>query len=362
MSENRVSAHGASKAFKKSNKIIAFLLMLALLCLSFAGCFKDKNRHEATITGYFDTVITVVAYMEGDDAFDKEIQQMVKELEVYDGLCDAFSDYKNENNIKTINDKAGSGEPVKVNLFLLDMLLTAKKAYEQTNGAVNVAMGSVTEIWRAYIGNGMNDESFSKLPSLEKLQEAAKHTDINNLIIDSENSTVYLADSEMRLDVGAFAKGYAASLVLYQAQQRGVKSMLLNMGGAISAIGTKDGGDSFVIGVQDPRNTEEQAAKIKISDLSVSTSGDYQRCYTVNGIRFHHIIDPKTLMPTTNAASVTVLSSDPISGDYLSTALMAMPYSEGAALVESLENVEAMWMFENGEKRFSKGFEAYTVK
>ncbi len=345
-----------------SKKIFSLFIVLVLMCTAFSGCIKDGDRREATITGYFDTVITIVAYMEDKAEFDKEVQQIAKELEVYDGLCDAYSDYKKENNIKTINDKAGSGEPVKVNLFLVDMLLNAKKAYEKTNGAVNVAMGSVTEIWRAYISNGMNDSSFTKLPSVEKLREAAKHTDINNVIVDSQNSTVYLADSEMKLDVGAFAKGYAASLILYQAQQRGIESMLLNMGGAVSAIGTKKDGESFVIGVQDPRNESEQAAKIKISNMSVSTSGDYQRYYIVNGIRFHHIIDTDPLMPSTNAAAVTVLSSDPISSDYLSTALMVMSVKDGMALVDATENVEAMWIYENGEKQFSQGFEAYLAK
>lgn len=344
-----------------SKKIIAFLIVLVIICSAFSGC-ADDNRREATITGYFDTVITVVAYMEDADEFDKEVQQIAKELAVYDGLCDAYSDYKNENNIKTINDKAGSGEPVKVNLFLIDMLLTAKKAYEKTNGAVNVAMGSVTEVWRAYISNGINDSNFTKLPSVEKLRAANEHTDINNLVIDTQNSTVYLKDSQMKLDVGAFAKGYAASLILYQAQKRGVESMLLNMGGAISSIGTKEKDESFVVGVQDPRNEEEQAERIKVLNMSVSTSGDYQRYYKVNGIRFHHIIDPKTLMPSTTAASVTVLSNDPILGDYLSTALMVMPFEQGLEFVNSTENVEAMWIFENGEKKFSNGFEAYIVK
>ena len=345
-----------------SKRAVSLSLVLVFLC-SFLlfGCAPKEKRFEATITGYFDTVTTIVAYMEDKAAFDEEVQNIANELKAYDAMSDAYSS-ASVNNIKTINDKAGSGEPVKVNLFIIDMLLTAKEAYKITNGAVNVALGSVTSIWRAYISNGINDASFSKVPSAQKLSEAALHTDIEKVIIDTENSTVYLEDSEMRLDVGAFAKGYAASLLIYSAKERGVDSMLINIGGAVSAIGTRADASAWSVATQDPRNDSETIVNLKLTDLSVSTSGDYQRYYEVNGERYHHVIDPQTLMPSKNAVAVTVIATNPILADYMSTALMIMSLKDATALAESIEGIEAMWVTDSGDIFTTSGFNAYITK
>ncbi|MBQ2661059.1 MAG: FAD:protein FMN transferase [Clostridia bacterium] len=345
-----------------SKKVFSLILAVLMAGVAlFTGC-SEGNRHEATITGYFDTVITIVAYMDKKSDFDKEVQRIAQELAIYDGLSDAYASYKGGNNIKTINDKAGKGKPVNVNLFIIDMLLTAKKAYATSGGAINVAMGAVTDIWRTHINNGMADAGYAVIPSLDELREAGRHTNIDDVIIDSENRTVYLQDEKMRLDVGAFAKGYAATLVLHNAKQRGVTSMLLNMGGAVSTIGTKPNGQPFTVGVQNPRNEEEYSLKLGLNDMSVSTSGDYQRYYVVNGIRFHHIIDTGNLMPTLYAASVSVVCEDAITADYLSTTLMAMPLEEGLKLVNSYKDVEALWIFGDGTQKCTSGFEAYITK
>ena len=200
---------------------------------------------------------------------------------------------------------------------------------------------------------------------MEQLQEAAKHTSIDQMILDEEASTVYLADPAMSLDVGAVAKGYATEQVALYLEEKGVTGYLLNVGGNVRCIGAKADGEPWSVGIENP-NTEDtetpHIAYLHLAGQSLVTSGSYQRFYTVDGERYHHIIDPETLMPGTNFLSVSVLCADSGRADALSTALFTMTYEEGAALIESLTDAEAMWVLSDGEQWYSSGFQDYTYQ
>jgi thiamine biosynthesis lipoprotein len=227
-------------------------------------------------------------------------------------------------------------------------------------------MGSVLSIWHNYRNEGLDDPANAELPPLELLQEAKKHTDINNVIIDEKNSTVFISDPEMTLDVGAIAKGYAVERIAEFLINKGITDFLLNVGGNVRTIGMGKDNAPWKVGIENP-NTPMQEEKphieyLEMSDLSLVTSGCYQRFYEVGGKSYHHIIDPETLYPGERYLSVSVLTTDSGLGDALSTSLFLMDIDEGKKLVDSLENVEVMWVMPDGEQIYSNGFKAYTFE
>ena len=171
------------------------------------------------------------------------------------------------------------------------------------------------------------------------------------MIIDSEKSTVYLADPLLRLDVGAVAKGWAVQQVARSAPT----GLLISVGGNVCATGPKDdSGKAWVVGITDP-DGGDYLHTLNITDLAIVTSGDYQRYYVVDGKTYHHIIDPETLMPADRWRSVTIACRDSGLADALSTALFLLPREEGQELLEKC-GAEAMWLDAQGNRYYSPGF------
>jgi thiamine biosynthesis lipoprotein len=199
---------------------------------------------------------------------------------------------------------------------------------------------------------------------MEKLQEAAEHTSIEHLVIDEENSTVTLTDPKMKLDVGAIAKGYAVEMVARSLEEKGITGYVLNVGGNVRTVGTKADGSPWTAGVENPAEDEDAPylAYLALDSRSLVTSGSYQRYYVVDGKRYHHIIDPATLMPSEGFVSVSIVCPSSAQGDALSTALFCMTVEEGQALIESLPDTEAMWVLADGTKITTSGFDRFTVQ
>jgi thiamine biosynthesis lipoprotein len=228
---------------------------------------------------------------------------------------------------------------------------------------MNIAMGSVLSIWHDYRTAGLDDYKNASLPPMSDLQAAAEHVNIDDIIIDDENNTVFLADPKMKLDVGAFAKGYAVEMVARMLEDMGKTGYTLNVGGNIRTIGTKYNGDMWKAGIENPADTTTYIEYISLAGEAVVTSGSYQRYYIVNGKSYHRIIDIDTLMPAEKGfLSVSVICKDSGMGDGLSTALFCMTLEEGMALVNSLEGVEAMWVTTKEVKHYSNGFDQYITK
>ena len=352
-------------------KIVSGTLVFVLAVLqvfSFASCkASEKTKYSAYYFDYFDTATTIIGYTQTKEEFDEICGEITSLLKEYHRLFTIYNRYDNLNNIVTINDLVdGEHQVVKVDEKIIEMLIFAKDMYKKTDGKVNVAMGSVLSIWHTYRNDGIDDPENAQLPPQNKLEEASKHTNIEDLIIDEKNNTVYIADPQMLLDVGAVAKGYAVEKICQQLEEKGVSDFLLNVGGNIRSIGYAGEENSpWKVGIENPDTENEEKPYIeylKIAGESVVTSGSYQRFYVVNGENYHHIIDPKTLMPGTKYKSVSVITTDSGFGDAFSTALFLMDYEEGKALVEKTENIEAMWVMSDGEQCYSSGFQDYTFE
>lgn len=333
-------------------RFLCLLLACALLCgCAAAGNETERKTYEATFLTLFDTVTVIKGAADSKEAFTEIAYAIRDELQVYHQLFDIYNDYEGITNLKTVNDMAGQA-PVKVDRRIIDLLLDCRVYYELTGGMVNVAMGSVLKLWHNARNNGINDPANASLPNTQELTEAAQHADMTAVIIDEEASTVYISDPKVQLDVGAVAKGWAAQRVAKSAP----KGLLISVGGNVCATGPKDEkGTPWVVGVQNPAG-DNYLHTIYVSDVSVVTSGDYQRCYAVDGVLYHHIIDPETLFPGTYWRSVTIVCADSGLADALSTALFLLPLEEGKQLAETC-GAEAMWVNADGSQYYTEGFQ-----
>ena len=391
----------------KMKKTLALVLLIALVFPALSSCTAKKEQYKSYAFSYFDTVTTVIGYESSENDFNEGIKKTYALLDEYHKLFDIYNEYEGINNLYTVNQLVDGAHPVvKVDRKIIDMLLYAKEMHTLTGGKMNVAMGSVLSIWHDYRTAGLDNPKDAELPPMYLLREAAEHTDINDVVIDEENSTVWLRDPKMKLDVGAFAKGYAVEMAAKALEDMGKTGYVVNVGGNIRTVGSKTDGGKWKTGIENPTGDEEvpYIEYIGLQDNAIVTSGSYQRFYTVvvsaecskcewvydrsigipeqsiapgtlpshltgenkcplcdSRIKrtiddFHHIIDPDTLMPAKGLLSVSIICSDSGMGDGLSTALFCMSIEDGMALINSLEGVEAIWVDENEVKHYSDNF------
>ena len=344
-------------------KKLAIIITICMLAGMFSSCSRGSrlDRYQATFLTLFDTVTTISGYAENKEIFSETTQRIHDELAEYHQLFDIYNDYEGINNLKTINDNAGIA-PVKVDGRIIDMLDMAYDMYGYTNGMMNVAMGSVLALWHDAREYGIENPEASYLPDAEALKLASKSMDIEKLIINKENSTVYLAEPGMSLDVGAIGKGYAVEAVCSSLEKEGLDHYVVNVGGNVRTIGTKADGTGWKVGVEDPEGKEKYLLYLSVSDKTIVTSGSYQRYYTVDGVRYHHIISPESLYPENQYLSVTIISDNSALADALSTALFNMDQGQGESIIESFKGTEAMWVYADGTMFFSSGFKSYIVE
>ncbi len=326
------------------------VLLLVVLCLCSCTLFDSKQKYSMNFLNYFDTVITITAYMDSEEEFTELSRYISKELKKYHELFDIYNEYEGANNLKTLNDSAGK-TAVELDEKIIDLLLFSKEQYEITNGETNIAFGSVLKIWSEYREKALNGEA-AEVPAIEELEEANKHTDINKLIIDQENLTAFLEDSLMSIDVGAIAKGFAADEIKDNLKEMGYESVLINMGGSVSAVGLKPDGEKWNVGVRNYTQESDNLLSLEIENESVVSSGDDQRFYEIDGKIYHHIIDKDTLLPAEYFKTVVVIAEDSAQADSLSTALFCMDYESGLNLVNMLE-VQAIWVISEDEIFYS---------
>lgn len=298
-----------------------------------------------------------------EEDFNERVIYIENLLKEYHRLYDIYDSYENINNLYTLNQEVGN--EVVVDQKIIDLLNYAIDMYNQTSGMMNIAMGSVLKLWhdeREYASYHPNLEG--KLPLMSDLEEAAKHTNILDIVIDDERNTVLLKDKLMRLDVGAIAKGYATEEIAKKLQSLGVSSYMLNVGGNIRLIGSKANGEKWKVGIQDPDEsaTNNNIAILELQDFAIVTSGSYQRYYYVDGVKYHHIIDPKTLMPENKYVSVSVVAKDSALADALSTALFNLSLDDGKALIKDLNDVYVMWIDMDNKIHYSSGFENFLIE
>lgn len=349
---------------KKRNWLWKAATIIVLIMLVFIAWFQYQKsrtmRFEASYFELFDTVIQISGYAESQAEFDRQAEEIRARLSYYSLRFDIYQEYPNLANLKTVNDNAGK-KPVQVDEEVLDLVELGLEMYERSEGKLNIALGSVLKIWHDHRQEANAHPETAKIPTREKLEEAARHTSIKDIVLDREKRTIYLRDEKMSLDVGAIAKGYAVERVAREMEQAGLTGYLLNAGGNVRAIGEKPDGKAWKVGVQNP-NLQEKKPYVEIVRLreeTFVTSGDYQRYYEVKGKTYHHIIDPQTLMPAEYVRSVSIIGKDGGREDAHSTIAFCLPVEQGLKYIEAIKGVEAMWILSNGEIVYTSGFGRY---
>lgn len=335
--------------------LLKLTALIAAIGLVLTGCaFRgtERKQYQATFLTLFDTVTYISGLADSQEDFSVQAQEIHDELLFYHRLFDIYHEYEGINNLKTVNDMAGIA-PVQVDGEIIRLLTDCRDYYELTGHRVNTAMGSVLSMWHEARTAGLDDPASAALPDPCSLEEAGRHMSWNDVILDPQASTVFLTDPELRLDVGAVAKGWSVQQVARKAPE----GLLISVGGNVCATGPKDAsGTPWVVGITDPDGGSEYLHTLNITDQAVVTSGDYQRYYVVDGKVYHHIIDPQTLYPGEQWRAVTVVCPDSGLADALSTALFLMPREEGQQLLEQC-GAAAMWMDAVGNLFYSPGFE-----
>ncbi len=311
-------------------KRITAALAVILLLLSLCGCGSSLSRYESIYTDLFDTDCTFTAYCSSDEEFEEVSAAVYNELSRLDALFDIYDG--GEGSLKELND---TGILENADEDIINLLELGINFYQLSNGKLNIAMGSVLSLWHDARETGI-------LPDGEALTEASNHCNITCLMIDGD--TVTLGDPDMSIDVGSIAKGYAADIVAEIAESYGLTSFALDLGGNVKTAGEKPTG-KWVIGIQDPDGGILKT--VEVADLSVVTSGDYERYTVIDGVSYSHIIDPDTLYPAEYYRSVTVICESSSLGDALSTSLFCMSVEDGKELASEM-GVEVLWVFADG--------------
>lgn len=359
---------------KKGASLLLVVVMTFGLLVS--ACSPKMTQHKGTFitvdgVEVFNTVFTVMAYTKSEAEWKDYYSKIQNKVLKYHKLFDYYKTYEGVNNLKTINDAAGKA-PVKVDPSIIHMIKFAQKHYEVTGRRTNIAMGAVTEIWHdareknaADLGETVPDAEIT-MPEMAQLQEAAKDIDFNNVVVDEAASTVFIKDPKLKLDLGALGKGYATELVAKEMAQEGMTNGLMSSGGNIKSIGVPDLAEkkSWTVGVTNPDQPGESLDNVFLEltgNESVVSSGDYERFFVYKGKRYHHIIDPDTLMPGNNFRQVTILTEDSGLADYLSTALYLLPLDKGQEVAKKL-GVGVLWVQPDGRQVMNDAFKAKLKK
>ena len=301
---------------------------------------NEYQRFSEMFFDVFDTITEVIGYAKSQEEFDYFSREVIREeLHRLHQLFDIFNDYPGINNIHTINNHAGIA-PVEVDSAIIELLLLSVEAYHLSEGLLNVAIGPVTNIWREAIAQ-------EKLPNRLDLLAAGELMDINNLIIDEAMGTVFLKQEGTSLDVGAIAKGFAIEHATQAAIDAGFTSFSLSVGGDVRVSNAPLGErNTWNVGVKNPEGRDVLDA-VSVTNTSVFSSGNYLRYFVVDDQTFHHIIDPRTLMPASEHQSVTVVYPDGTMADVLSIVAFILETDEAIEFLASF-GAQGMWVLQDG--------------
>lgn len=323
-----------------------YYITIIILLFGFYFSFINRKLEYSKNIMKMDTYINIKLYSK-----NRKVNKILNEVESiynkYDVLVDAYIKYDNVINVYYLNNILEVGKEVTISDDLASLIKYGIDTYDKTNGLVNIAMGNVTSVWKRYLNDGKKVPIDSELSSL--------NIDINDIVLEGNK---FLKKSDVKLDLGAITKGYVTEEVGNYLENKKIDKYLINAGGNVK-VGKSYKDSKYVIGIEDPNDTNKMYKKINIENKSVVTSGDYQRYYEVNGIRYNHIINPKTRFPANNVRSVTVICNNSKDADMYSTYLFLLPLEEALDYVNNTDNLEAVFYVNEDNIITSKGFSSY---
>jgi thiamine biosynthesis lipoprotein len=245
-----------------------------------------------------------------------------------------------------INRNAGI-KPVIVDSELFELIKRSKKVSELTGGMFDISFASIDKVWKF-------DDSMTQIPTEEEIAASVSKISYENIILNEENSTVFLKNEGMKIGFGGIGKGYAANRAKAVMATMGVSHGVVNASGDLITWGKQENGQDWSIAIADPKDKIKIFGWLNISDQAVVTSGNYENFVEFNGKRYGHIINPKTGMPATGTKSVTIICPDVELADALATAVFILGENEGVELINQLNGIECLFINDEDEIITSK--------
>jgi thiamine biosynthesis lipoprotein len=293
-----------------------------LLALIASGCSKQRTMQKTeTIMGTQVTITVVAPSVEQGEA---DIEAGMTEVRRFDAM---MSLYKDTSEISKVNLAAGKF-PVKVSPEMIEAVEYAAKISELSGGVFDVTIGPLVVLWQMRLKEG-------KVPSDGEIAGVRNLVNYRNIVIDKKASTLFLKKKGMIMDLGGM-KGYIADRVADLMKRRGTNNALIALAGDIWALGRREDGSPWRIGVQHPREKDRTLTVLELSDKYVCTSGDYERFVIREKKRYHHIIDPRTGKPSTGVISVTLVGEQGAVIDPLAKVPFILGPEEGMTVVRKL--------------------------
>ena len=320
--------------------LLFFLLPLWLLLLSSGTATAKWYRQDAAIMG---TAIAVDLWDEDETQGQALTQAVIDEMQRIDDL---MSTYNPGSELSRINARAAD-KALPVSAELLALIQRALDFSRLTDGAFDITYASVGQYY---------DYRKGIRPNSEQLAQALPAIDYHHVRIDPGDSTIRFLYPGVRIDLGGIAKGYAVDRCIAILKAAGIKSAMVNAGGDTRVLG-KHWKQPWMVGIRDPRNEEGLVTMIPLEDTAISTSGDYERYFEKDGVRFHHILNPRTGMSTSGVRSVSIIGTEATTTDALSTSVFVMGTEQGLKLVDSLSDIEAVIIDNQGRMFYSKGLD-----
>jgi FAD:protein FMN transferase len=315
------------------------LLLLAALAASPAQA-RWLNR---TVDGIMGTRIFVEIWSDDDARGEASIDAVMDEMRHID---DSMSTYKDTSEVSRVNAQAAA-QAVPISRELFELLTTALEYSRITEGAFDITYASV---------GFMYDFRRRERPSEEQIKSALPAINYRHVILDAGAQTVHFSQPGVRIDLGGIAKGYAVDCGIEILRKQGYSHALVNAGGDSRVIGDRFG-RPWIVGIRHPDNPDQIITRIPLVDSAFSTSGDYERYFDENGVRYHHIIDPHTGHSASKVRSATVLAPTATRTDGLSKTAFVLGPEEAMKIYERLPDVDAVLVTPAGKVLYTKGLQ-----
>lgn len=307
-----------------SSRQIAAVTLLLVLCLP--AFFWNRTKVFQKSRALIDTIVTITVVSDSSEKAEKAIDAAFSSIDRFGAKIDFYS---SESELASVNNSAGI-KPVRVSDDTFDLMQKAVEVAKVSDGAFDPTIGPVIRLW---------DFHEKKKPADHEVQRLLPLVNYRNIVIDRNEGTVFLRRKGMLVDLGGIAKGFCGNLAARQLKQQGIQSGLVAIAGDITAFGTKPDGTPWQIGIRNPRQTGEKdalMATLGMLNRSISTSGDYERYFIEAGVRYHHLLDPKTGFPSNASMSASVISDAGYLSDAISTAMFILGPERGLRLAAQL--------------------------
>ncbi len=330
--------------------IIPVLVVVILVVFFYSRTFYAVNTFSYTHMT-MDTVVEIRFQSSGVRAAEEIRDEVFAEIE---RLEKQFSRSVEESDVVAVNDQAGR-RPVTVSPEVFHVTKEALNYAELSDGAFDPTVAPLTDLWGFFSEEGFPEQDY-RVPQSAEIEYALQLVDYSLVEIDPDKQTIYLPQSGMGLELGGIAKGFIVDRSLEILSEAGVKHAYVNAGD-IGLLGTRPDGEPWRIGVRNPRDERDMIAVLPLADKAVDTSGDYERAFEEDGVKYHHILDPATGMPARELASVTVIAETTMEADVLSTAAFVLGTKRGMDFIEQIHGAEAIFVTPELEITVTGGLE-----